>query len=59
MSIKKAINKENIGKNVRSEENIICSVSQYCKNTSLKWIYKNKKSIFKCNFENDLKSLRK
>ena len=46
--------KGNTGKNVNTEENIICSVSQYYKNLSLEWISTYKKIIFRCNFEIDL-----
>ena len=51
--------KENTDKDVRAEENGIRNVSGNCKNASLEMILKNEKINFKCNFENDLKFLRK
>ena len=48
-------------KDVITEENIICNVSANYKNASERFQKdrKNKKINFKCNFENDLKFLRK
>ena len=63
MNVNKKSNKQKENKILERmlevKENIISTVSQYYKNTSLKWISKNNKSISKCNFEKDLKSLKK
>ena len=45
--------KENVEKDVRTKEKVICNLSENCKNVSLEKISKNDKTNFKCNFEND------
>ena len=45
--------KENVEKDVRTKEKVICNLSENCKNVSLEKISKNDKTKFKCNFEND------
>ena len=43
--------KENAGKDVRTEENVIRNVAENCKNASFEKISENEKISFKCNFE--------
>ena len=51
--------KESTEKDVRRNEKIIRNVSENCKNAPFEKILENNKANFKCNFENDLKHLRK
>ena len=51
--------RESTEKDVRRKEKIIRNVSENCKNAPFEKISENDKTNFKCNFENDLKNLRK
>ena len=51
--------RENAEKDVRTKEKVIRNVSENCKNAPFEKISENDKTNFKCNFENDLKFLRK
>ena len=51
--------RESTEKDVRRKEKNIRNVSENCKNAPFKKISENDKTNFKCNFENDLKILRK
>ena len=51
--------RENAEKDVRTKEKVIRIVSENCENATLEKISENDKTNFKCNFENDLKFLRK
>ena len=51
--------RENVEKYVRTKEKVIRIVSENCKNVPLNKISENDKTNFNCNFENDLKFLRK
>ena len=51
--------RENAKKDGRTKEKVIRIVSKNCKNAPLEKISENDKTNFKCNFENDLKFLRK
>ena len=51
--------RESTEKDVRRKEKIIRNVSENWKNAPFEKISENDKTNFKCNFENDLKNLRK
>ena len=51
--------RESNEKDVRRKEKIIRNVSENYKNAPFEKISENDKTNFKCNFENDLKNLRK
>ena len=51
--------RENAEKEVRTKEKVIRNVSENCKNALLEKFLENDKTNFKCNFENDLKFLRR
>ena len=51
--------RENSEKDVRTKKKVIRNVSENCKNAPLEKISENCKTNFRCNFENDLKLLRK
>ena len=51
--------RENAEKDVRSKEKVIRNVSENCKNDPIEKILEYDKTNFKCNYESDLKILRK